>query len=156
MKKNDLVGKLFIVPLMNKGFTIGLVARQDRNILLGYFFDIYFSQKPSIIENSMINKDNVCLICLFGILGLKNKEWTIIGDLPNWNKNEWIVPTFKQKDPLLECYYAINYNDELNEVSRMKINTDDAQSLYNAGVHGSGIVESILLDKVKIPLQVAP
>ena len=144
MKKNNLVGKLFVVPLKDGGFSVGLVARQDKSILLGYFFDTYFSEKPSNVDDFNFDKNNVCLICLFGIVGLKSNEWTVIGDLPNWDKQEWLVPTFKQKDPLLNIYYAITYDDDLNEVSRIKISEDDAKTLFNSGVHGSGVVESIL------------
>lgn len=149
MKKNNLIGKLFVVPLEDGGFSVGLVARQDKNILLGYFFNTYFPKQPSEIENSIVDKNNICLICLFGIMGLKNKEWTIIGELPNWDKNEWTVPLFKQKDPLLDVYYAINYDDDLSEVSRMKISKEDAKTLFKSGIHGSGVVESILSDKFK-------
>jgi hypothetical protein len=149
MKKNSLVGKLFVVPLKGGGFSVGLVARQDKNILLGYFFDTYFLEQPSTIESFVIDKNNVCLICLFGILRLKNKEWTIIGDLPNWDKNEWSVPIFKQKDLLLDIYYAINYDDDLNEVSRIKISEECAKTLYKSSIHGPGLVESILSNKLQ-------
>jgi hypothetical protein len=149
MKKNSLVGKLFVVPLKNGGYSVGLVARQEKNILLGYFFDTYFLEQPSKIESFVVDKNNVCLICLFGILGLKNNEWTVIGDLSNWDKNEWSVPIFKQKDLLLDIYYAITYDDDLNEVSRVKISKENAKTLFKSGIHGSGVVESILSDKLK-------
>ena len=147
MKKSNLVGKIFVVPLKSGGFSIGLVARQSGSILLGYFFSTYFSVKPLEIDASIINKSNVCLVCLFGILGLKNKEWTIIENLPNWDKNEWSVPKFKQKDPLLDMYYAVSYDDDLNEISRIKISEEDAKTLFEGGIHGSGVVEYILSDK---------
>jgi len=149
MKKDSLVGKLFVVPLEDGGFSVGLVARQNKNILLGYFFDTYFPKQPSEIGGFIVDKNNIFLICLVGITGLKNNEWTIIGDLPDWDKNEWTVPIFKQKDPLLDIYYAIIYDDDLNETSRKKISKEEAETLYKSGIHGSGVVESILSDKLK-------
>jgi hypothetical protein len=149
MKNNNFVGKVFVVPLKNGGFSIGLVARQDKNILLGYFFNTYFFEKPITVKDLIINKSNICLICLFSILGLKNNEWTVIGSLPDWNKDEWAVPMFKQKDPLLDIYYAINYDDSLNEISKIKMSKEDANKLYNGGIYGYGIVESILTKIIK-------
>ena len=99
MKKHPLEGKVIGIPLGKQLFLTGLVTRQNKDILLGYFFRQTYRNLPTITE---WKPSEVCLICLFSALGIKNKEWEIIGDFPMWNRQEWEVPTFKLRDPINE------------------------------------------------------
>jgi hypothetical protein len=144
----NIVGKLFMVPLENKGYALGLAVRQDSSIILGYFSKKYYLTIPQSIEECKIDKKNICLIAIFGILGIKNKEWTIIGNLPEFDINDWGIPEFAQKDDLLDCHFKIIYDDNLEEIKRVKINETEAKKLFSAGVFGYGLIEAILSEKL--------
>jgi hypothetical protein len=140
----NIMGNIFSIPLEDKGYLLGLIARQHKNIALGYFFNNNYLNIPKNIQECIIDKDNVCLIGLFGILGIKNNKWKIIGKLPDWNINDWPLPPLKQQDPLLNIYYKITYDDTLKEIKRTKINKEEAEKLYSGGIHGYGAIEIIL------------
>ena len=145
----NLIGKVFTIPLKNNGFSVGLIVRQDKNIALGFFFNKYFENDSLSISECIIDKKNICFIGLFGILGITKKEWRIVGDLPFFNKNDWEIPEFKMKDPLLEkVYWKIKYDDNLNEEKRIKINEKEAKKLWNGGIHGYGLIEEIIMEKI--------
>ena len=145
----NLIGKIFTIPLENNGFSVGLIARQNKNIALGYFFDKYYKKCPLSISECLINKNHICLIGLFGILGITKKEWKIVDNLPFFNKNDWKIPEFEMQDPLLEkVYWKIKYNDDLDEENRIKINEKEAKYLWSYGIHGYGIIEEILNKKI--------
>ena len=111
MKNNQLEGKVIGIPLEDNLFLTGLITRQNKDILLGYFFKKAYKNLPNIEEWEV---SEICLICLFSALGIKNKSWKIIGDFPLWNRQEWKVPIFKQKDPINDSvYYAISYDDNI-------------------------------------------
>jgi len=144
--KNNLEGKIIILPLREGGYATGLIARQDKNILLGYFFDTYYQNPPLSIKEWFSSK--VCLICLFGALGIKNNEWNILGDMPLWQRDEWKVPIFKQQDPLIpEQYYSVIYQDDLKGYERERASKEEVQQYYSYGIFGYGAVE-IALSKV--------
>jgi hypothetical protein len=144
--KNNLEGKIIVLPLEKGGYATGLIARQDRNILLGYFFDTYYQNPPLNIKEWSVSE--VCLICLFGILGINNNEWKILGDMPLWKRDEWIVPIFKQQDILNpEQYYSIIYQDDLKEYERKKASKEEVQKYYSYGIFGYGAVEIALSEK---------
>ena len=75
MKKHPLEGKVIGIPLEEQLFLTGLVTRQNKDILLGYFFRQTYRNLPTIIE---WKPSEVCLIFLFSALVIKNKEWEII------------------------------------------------------------------------------
>jgi hypothetical protein len=145
----NIVGKIFTVPLKDDGYSVGLIARQNNNIALGYFFNNYFSECPKDTNECLIERNNICLISLFGILGIKNREWKIIGNLSGFDKKDWEIPEFKTKDLLLDnVYWKIIYNDELNEINRIKIKEAEAKKIWNGGIRGYGLIETILNKKI--------
>ena len=70
MKNHPLEGKVIGIPLGKH--LKGLVARQNKDILLGYFYRQTYKNLPTITEWEL---SEVCLICLFSALGIKNKEY---------------------------------------------------------------------------------
>ena len=70
MKKHLLEGKVIGLPLKEHLFLTGLVTRQNKDILLGYFFRQTYRNLPTITE---WKPSEVCLICLFSALGIKKQ-----------------------------------------------------------------------------------
>lgn len=71
MKKHLLEGKVIGIPLGEHLFLTGLVTRQNKDILLGYFFRQTYRNLPTITE---WKPSEVCLICLFSALGIKKRN----------------------------------------------------------------------------------
>ncbi len=133
--KNNLEGKILVMPLKGGGYATGLIVNQNKNILLGYFFDTYYQKPPVDINEWSLSK--VCLICLFGILGIEKDEWKILGDMPLWKKDEWPIPVFKQQDLINpERYYSIIYQNNLRRYRKESISKEEAQQYYSYGVFG--------------------
>nr|WP_314289629.1 Imm26 family immunity protein [uncultured Capnocytophaga sp.] len=142
MKNNQLEGKVIGIALNNNLFLTGLITRQNKDILLGYFFKEMYENLPNITE---WKPSEVCLICLFGALGIKNKSWKIIGDLPSWNRQEWEVPILKQRDPINDSvYYAIVYDDNIVSSKKYCISEEESEKYYRYGIYGYKAVENVL------------
>ena len=148
MKKHLLEGKIIAIPLGEHLFLTGLVTRQNKDILLGYFFRQTYRNLPTITE---WKPSEVCLICLFSALGIKNKEWEIIGDFPMWNRQEWEVPTFKLRGPINESVcYAIVHDDDIISSKRYCITEEEAEKYYSDGIYGYKAVEAVLSNKIDL------
>ena len=148
MKKHLLEGKIIAIPLGEHLFLTGLVTRQNKDTLLGYFFRQTYRNLPTITE---WKPSEVCLICLFSALGIKNKEWEIIGDFPMWNRQEWEVPTFKLRDPINESVcYAIVHDDDIISSKRYCITEEEAEKYYSDGIYGYKAVEAVLSNKIDL------
>ena len=84
-------------------------------------------------------------------MGIKNKEWEIIGDFPKWNRQEWKVPAFKLRDPINESvYYAIVYDDNIISSKRYRITEKEAEEYYSDGIYGYKAVEAVLSNKIDL------
>jgi Immunity protein 26 len=150
MKNNSInykAGSIIVIPLKNGKFAAGLIARRYRSSLLGYFFNQMFDSIP-VIDELEIRKENVIFIKIFGYLGLKLGEWYVIGDMPNFSKDEWRIPAFKHTSAMDGTFYCINYNDRLDEVSRYKISKEEAKNLPDDGLAGHGAVEISLTKRL--------
>ena len=148
MKNNQLEGKVIGIPLEDNLFLTGLITRQNKDILLGYFFKKAYKNLPNITE---WEASEICLICLFSALGIKNKSWKIIGDFPLWNRQEWKVPIFKQKDPIDDSvYYAISYDDNIISSKKYYISEEESEKYYRYGIYGYKAVEIVLYNKIKV------
>ena len=147
MKNNQLEGKVIGIPLKDNLFLTGLITRQNKDILLGYFFKKAYKNLPNITEWEV---SETCLICLFSALGIKDKSWKIIGDFPLWNRQEWKVPIFKQKDPINDSvYYAIAYDDNIISSKKYCISEEESEKYYRYGIYGYKAVETVLYNKIK-------
>ena len=132
MKKHPLEGTVIGIPLGKQLFLTGLVTRQNKDILLGYFFRQTYRNLPTITE---WRPSEVCLICLFSALGIKNKEWEI--------------PIFKQRDPINESvYYAIAYDDNIISSKRYHVTEEEVEEYYRDGIYGYKAVEAVLPNKI--------
>lgn len=135
MKKIKLKeGDIFLLPLTDGGFSIGLLARVIPWGALGYFFKIKYSEAPQHIDLSLLNKDNVLYIGKFGTRNLYEGKWKLIDKLPNWDRDYWNIPKFGcNANPV---YYLITLNDKLEEIERIPCTKEAIEGLLEAGTYG--------------------
>lgn len=65
-------------------------------------------RKPFELEPS-----DSCLIGRCGDLGLINGSWSIVGDLLNWNRSNWPLPTLCRRDEKARKAW-LSFYDDLN------------------------------------------
>jgi len=139
-------GDVFVVPLRSHGYGLGLIARKNKDIILGYFFNIRFDELPGCIDYDLLEKHRVIFAKQFGSPGLKGGTWVIIGHLQNWKREDWPVPTFCREDPLLGIYFAVHYNDNLECIGEEKIPESLAAKMYKDSLAGYGSIEKTLTE----------
>lgn len=108
-------GTWFLVPINRSGFIAGVVARMSESseeVLLGYFFQKFYTQYPDLDELCMLRPSDACETIRFGGMGLRNGEWPIIGKCLGWSSKDWTMPKFIRIDPLSGRRYEVSYNPD--------------------------------------------
>ncbi len=142
-------GTWFTVPLFKGGYAVGRISKMSKNgkILLGYFFGPRVKKVPDLEELKNYKPEDKILICRFGFLGLKNKEWMLIGSTELWEPERWSMSTFQMKDPLVaDQYWRVNYanDDPSKEIRREIVSLEVAKDLPEDGLAGHVFVEETL------------
>lgn len=137
-------GDVFVVPLRQGGYGIGLIAREHKTITLGYFFDKIYSTVPEVLDTTDIDKWKVTLIGKFSTMGIENGEWPLIKTIINYDRNEWPIPILKMQHPITEQYFAVIYDDTLINEERQLITEEEAEKLFSHGLYGYGALEKKL------------
>ncbi len=137
-------GDIFILPLKNGKYAIGLVAISAKNCILAYYFNVMLDNE-SDFDIEIIQKERTILIQTVSILGFLEESWKVIGKLDSFIDSIWSLPNFKQYSELLKVYYSISYNLKLEEVGRHKIDEKEASKLYPYGMAGYVYAENVLL-----------
>ena len=70
-----------------------------RGTVLGYFFGPILPSLPTTpIE---LRAGDAGYVTLFGHLGLLDGTWAVIGPLPRFDREQWPVPAFGNRDALV-------------------------------------------------------
>jgi len=136
-------GSVFVVPLGDGGFARGVVARMapKGRILIGYFFGPRMESDTGIRFDDL-NPARALLRIQFADLGLNNKEWRIVGRVPDWNRSEWPIPDFVRRDPLVQRKpRLIRYSDKDPSQVEIEIPIADDTALEPDRLSGYGAVE---------------
>ncbi len=98
LKYNE--GDWFAVPLTNKQFALGLVARVDRNMheILGYFFGEVFVAVPVLEQEPTYSPADAVLMGWVGERGIVYGTWPLVLRGHSIDKQKWPVPVFAQRD----------------------------------------------------------
>jgi len=139
-------GDIFVVPLRNGGFSVGVIARspKDGKVLLGYFFRVRSEWSPNMTLPKLEPKDAV-KVARFGDLAIIKGNWRIIGRVPEWNRAEWKMPKFLRKDDLAKCAWLVTYaDDDPNEQISIEACPFDATGYEKDSLLGAGFVEMML------------
>ena len=151
------VGDWFGVPLPSGGFSLGVVARRNRGILLGYFFGPRRPRLPVLDDAAGLRPDQALLVGRFGHLGLRGGTWPILGRLPDWDPNEWPMPVFIRHEELTGRTLRVFYDpDDPNSRPREEaVRAGDQAQGPADDLMGHGFVET-RLDRLLRPGAPAP
>lgn len=133
------VGDVFKVPLRNGGIALGLVARKKGSIALGYFWDHHPASELSDYDKLLV-KDSVVWIKQFGILGLQNGSWEILGSLSSFSIKHWPVPKFVH-DRGMGDKMLMTFDDNLCIIDEQTFVSTENSSYPSYGIAGYGFVE---------------
>jgi Immunity protein 26 len=158
MKKSKLRyknGSIFTVPLRTKGYAIGLIVRNYEGYILGYFLNRVFENIPNLDSvKDLFITENISYISIHGSMGLRNKEWIIIGLMDNFNEECWPIPEFKKEVMLLDkTWYGVTYDETFSITTSVerKITEIESKNMPEDGFAGHGFVEiklTNLLEKI--------
>jgi hypothetical protein len=98
VKLNYSEGTCVLVPVEDGGYARGVIARYDgKGRVFGYFFGPKYAAMEQATMIGLYAKDAV-LVGKFGDLGLINNEWSILGQLPGWRREDWPMPPLIRVD----------------------------------------------------------
>jgi hypothetical protein len=150
-KKSKLEGYLVVIPLREAmGFAVGLIAREHKRAMLGYFFDKQFTTLPTDedLQGIILTKNEVVLIKICTTLGIRTDKWKLINQL-EIDKNYWNVPHFCSFHSLIERHVLVKYDEMLNEIDRCFVEEKECLGLPKDGLAGHGWIELVLTDIFK-------
>ncbi len=145
-------GSIFRVPLRDGDAARGVVARTNRQgkVLFGYFFGPRLSPSATISSDDL-RPAKAILQARFGDLGLINGEWTIHGQVPDWNRSDWPMPDFVTRDPLgMKKPLLVRYSDADPNRVEARYEIADDHGLATNSLSGYGAIE-IKLTKLLEP-----
>jgi hypothetical protein len=143
-------GTWFAVPLRSGGFGLGMVARLKADshggVGIGFFFGPRFDELPQLRELEALRAHDALLVCRFGVLGLADQTWPILGVNPAWTREAWPAPTFGRTNPLSGRVYRIRYaEDDIQRViAEEPVESSALAEMPRDGLLGAGAVEIVL------------
>jgi hypothetical protein len=140
-------GDWIAVPLVKHGgWGVGLIARMRAPTIIGYFFGPRRSEPPKLEELVSLRPEQAVLIASISDLGLREKEWLVLGSQPDYARSDWPLPEFGRTD-FCGFHYAVTYDDDepLHVLDERRISKEEYQRLPEDGSYGS-VALSIELD----------
>ncbi|MFB9923906.1 Imm26 family immunity protein [Amycolatopsis halotolerans] len=143
-------GDWFAVPLESGKYAVGLIARSTKkshSIFFGYFFGPARAAVPSLSDIEGLRPDDAIWLSQFGDIGLHDGTWPVLGQSPGWDRADWPMPAFAHKDALIpDRYVRREYPNEDPGIhsTQQRISAEDAATLPEDGLAGSGFVEQRL------------
>jgi hypothetical protein len=136
-------GTVFVLPLRKGGFARGVVARMDgKGGILGYFYGPKYQSIGEANQIKDISPLNTIFRGIFGDPGLINGEWTIIGQIENWNREKWPMPLFIRTDELSKKAWLSEYDENTFKcVSETKVDPIYKSRYPEDGSWGYGAIE---------------
>ena len=140
-------GDWFAIPLQDKSYVVGLVARMDRKgAILGYFFDTRWGALPQLEKLKELTASQAAFVRVFGDLALIKKEWYVLGRTSNWIRDNWPVPTFGRMAELDGSAWKVEYSDEdfSRPIRETAISIEECSKLPKDALLGARAVEGLL------------
>jgi len=136
-------GTLFAVPLPAGGFALGLITRKGKGgVLCGYFWGPRRVSIPTVREVSGLSRESATLVLQFGALGLMRGHWPVIGQWPQWRREDWPLPQFVRTDAISGEQRLVTYDDAtLAELCEQPCFSQPSASLPRDCLSGYGAVE---------------
>ncbi|MGW4876477.1 Imm26 family immunity protein [Streptomyces sp. NPDC004262] len=131
-------GDIFAVPLRDRGYAIGVVARADgKGIVLGYFFGPRVESLEAAPHARTFEANSAIKVCRFGDLGLIRGKWPVLGRIESWDPAHWSVPDFCRGGDTRVVYDG----DSLAIIREERLDSRECQLLPQDGLEGAGFVE---------------
>jgi hypothetical protein len=106
-------GTWFAIPLRQGGYAVGRVARHSgKGVVLGYFFGPKREAVPTLDELDELSPASAIRVLRFGDLGMIEDVWPIIGNSPDWEREEWPTPAFIRRDDIGRVAWRVVYDDD--------------------------------------------
>jgi len=140
-------GSWFAVPLRERGYAIGVIARvaPGGRIILAYLFGSKFATIPAVEDVARFRSEDAIRCLRIGDLGLMNGRWVVIGDSMNWERRAWPMPAFVRRDDLSRSAWRSIYSD--SDPSRLEGEESvpyEISGLERDVLYGYGAVELIM------------
>lgn len=136
-KKSNWLGQVFEVPLEDEAKALGLVIRQNENLLMSYFFA---DQGASELSELALDPQAAVYVGQHGLLGFQ-ESWERLGKWEAFDFEQWPIPGLKIEDPLMKRWYRVDLEDDLERQTRTRISDEEAKELFPAAVSGHLILE---------------
>jgi len=145
-------GDVFMFPLRKGGFARGVVARMDgKGGIFGYFYGPKFNSIEDAKQVKDISPNNTIERRMFGDLGLLNGEWSVIGQIENWNRIDWPMPPLIRIDEHCGKAWLSEYDEKtFNCISEKQVDPGLKNKYPEDSLSGYGAIEiriALLLDK---------
>jgi len=139
------LGVVFAIPTIKGEYLSGIVVRDIKGTLLCYFFKTIYSKPPTKNEINYIINDEILYVKQVTNMGFKDDTWIEIGKLDSIDEKIWVIPVFTKQDILTKKYYAVQVNEDLDEISQKEINEEESfRIIYKTGLAGSVFMERFL------------
>ncbi len=158
-KINYSEGDCISVPLLNREFARGVIARMDgRGCIFGYFFPPSIEDSHNVKIDDFLSPGNNILLARVGDLGLLNSEWKVIGRIPDFRREVWKLPAGLRWDEGdsegVECIFDEDTLETISEKPISIVGLDLTKELKD-GLMGYGFLEirlTKLLSKLAVGL----
>jgi hypothetical protein len=141
-------GTIFLVPLRDHGFGVGVIARINaRGVALGYFFGPRMTNRGEVPR--ALEPRRALLVGQFGDLELRRGKWPLLGVVENWSPERWPVPRMARVDEVAQRAWLSTYDESLICVREEEIPLPDASRYPYDRLMGAGAVELRLTSLMK-------
>lgn len=136
-------GTWFGVPLEDKSFAVGIIARKHRSgkVLFGYFFGPRLASLPNASQLKALRPKEAVLRCQFGDLGLIRDWWPIICQQENFSREDWPMPKFVRSDENRTELIEYRDDDLLTEARREIVAASMASGYPEDALYGYEAVQ---------------
>jgi len=108
-------GDVFLVPLIQGGFAVGLIARRTAkgDGVLAYIFKEIVSNLGPLEMGRIVSKDMVADVVDVGVQSLNSGDWPVVGRLSEWRRSDWPVPLFRYQAGQISKRSQEDYQKEI-------------------------------------------
>ena len=140
------IGDVFLLPVEQNKYCIGVVAKLSKLYCLGYFFKKVF--ETNLINESNINfkEEDVVIYQILSLRILKDGKWPVIAKGMFKSITNRPMPQFKHYDSLKNENYIIELDSDLKEATRYPsdMSKEEWGKLSESGLAGSIYMEKLM------------
>lgn len=140
-RKSFANGTVFLVPLRDRGYAVGVLARNSgEGHAFGYFFGPRIDSGADV-DIDRLEPGDAILIGKFGDLELLRGNWPEVGSIRPWDPSRWPIPPLARIDESAGKAWLSTYDEDFNCTREEEIRVEDANYYPYDRLMGSGSVE---------------